>query len=298
MDAFPAFFPLAGRTVAVVGDGEAAEAKARLFDGSPARLLRIAAERAHDPGAYEDATLVFVAAGEPAFREAAAKAARQAGAVVNVVDHPALSDFHTPALIDRGAVVAAVGTTGAAPMLAALLRNDIEARVPPGAGRVAALFGGMREQLREQLPDLDARRAFLREALDGPAAEAAMGGDMELARRLLTEALSGSGAGAAAAGRLRIVADAGQADLLSLRAARALAQADVLVADAGAPAATLALARREARRLAPEDAVEDVLRSLAAEGLQMVWVGAPPQGLLQALSASGVTVERLHPAPA
>jgi siroheme synthase-like protein len=297
MDAFPAFFPLAGRTVAIVGDGEPAEAKARLFEGSPARLLRIAAGRALEPAAYEDARLAFIAAGDAAFRDAAAGAARQAGAVVNVVDHPELSDFHTPALVDRGAVVAAVGTTGAAPMLAALLRSDIEARVPPGAGRIAALFGALRDQLREKLPDLDARRAFLREALTGPAAEAAMADDMAQARRLLEEALENWGAGPPTPGRLRIVEN-GVADLLSLRAARALAQADILIADAEALPATLALARREARRLSAADADLKVLAGFAEQGLQIVWVGAPDPSLVEALAASGVPVERLRPAPA
>ncbi|HEX4197299.1 MAG TPA: NAD(P)-dependent oxidoreductase [Caulobacteraceae bacterium] len=297
MDAFPAFFPLAGRTVAIVGDGEPAEAKARLFDGSPARLLRIEAGQALEPAVYEDASLVFVAAGDPAFRAAAASAARQAGAVVNVVDHPALSDFHTPALVDRGEVVAAVGTTGASPMLAALLRSDIEARVPPGAGRVAALFGAMRDQLREKLPDLDARRAFLREALSGPAAEAAMAGDMALARRLLGEALDGWAGRTPTQGRLRLVAADGVPDLLSLRAARALSQADVLIADADAPPTTLALARREARRLPAAEAGLEALAGFAAQGLQIVWVGAPDLGLVEALAARGVTVERLRSAP-
>ena len=41
MDAFPAFFPLAGRTVVIAGTGEAAEAKLRLFEGSPATLRRL-----------------------------------------------------------------------------------------------------------------------------------------------------------------------------------------------------------------------------------------------------------------
>ena len=36
MDAFPAFFPLAGRKIVIAGEGDAADAKARLFDGSPA----------------------------------------------------------------------------------------------------------------------------------------------------------------------------------------------------------------------------------------------------------------------
>jgi precorrin-2 dehydrogenase / sirohydrochlorin ferrochelatase len=297
MDAFPAFFPLAGRTVAIVGDGEPAEAKARLFEGSPARLLRIAACRALEPAAYEGAILAFIASGDTAFREAAARAARQAGAVVNVVDHPDLSDFHTPALVDRGAVVAAVGTTGAAPMLAALLRSDIEARVPPGAGRIAALFGALRGQLREKLPDLDARRAFLREALTGPAADAAAADDMAQARRLLEAALETWGAGPPTPGRLRIVEN-GEADLLSLRAARALAQADILIADAEALPATLALARREARRLAAADADLKALAGFAEQGLQIVWVGTPDQSLADALGATGILVERLRPAPA
>jgi precorrin-2 dehydrogenase/sirohydrochlorin ferrochelatase len=300
MDAFPAFFPLAGRTVAIVGEGEPAEAKARLFEGSPARLLRVGEGLALEPAAYQDASIVFIAAGDIAFRKAAAKAARQAGAVVNVVDHPELCDFHTPALVDRGSVVAAVGTTGSSPLLAALLRNDIEARIPAGAGRVAALFGAMRERRRERLPDLDARRAFLREALTGPAAEAAMADDMAGARRLLEAALEAWDAGAIREGRLWIVEDGAADDLLSLRAARALAQADVLIADDGAAPATLALARREARRLAPTAADPAELGAIAAQGLQIVWVAgqAIDPGLLEALAARGVRIERLRAAPA
>ncbi len=299
MDAFPAFFPLAGRTVAIVGEGEPAEAKARLFEGSPARLLRIRADQALDPAAYEDASLAFIAAGDLAFRAAAAEAARRAGAVVNVVDHPDLCDFHTPALVDRGSVVAAVGTTGSSPLLAALLRNDIEARIPAGAGRVAALFGAMRERLRERLPDLDARRAFLREALTGPAAEAAMAGDMAGARDLLEAALQAWDTGAARQGRLWIVEPVVAADLLSLRAVRALAQADVVVADDSTTPAILALARREARRLAPAAADLAALTAIFAQGLQIVWAGdgAIDPGLLEALEAQRVRIERLRSAP-
>ena len=36
MDSFPAFFPLAGRRVVIVGAGVFADGKARLFEGSPA----------------------------------------------------------------------------------------------------------------------------------------------------------------------------------------------------------------------------------------------------------------------
>ncbi len=296
MDAFPAFFPLAGRTVAIVGAGEPAEAKARLFEGAPSRLLRLDAAQALDPAAYEGATLAFICAGEADFRAAAATAARAAGAVVNVVDHPALSDFMTPALVDRGAVVAAVSTSGASPILAALLRNDIEARVPPGAGRVAALFGGLREQLRAALPDLDDRRAFLREAMSGPAADAAMAGDMAAARARLEADLAGWSTARGRKGRLHVVMPLAAEDLLSLRAARALAQADVLVEGPGALKATIALARREARRVAVEAATPDTLVGIAGEGLQIVWIGDAPDTVVEALQAAGVAIERLRPA--
>jgi precorrin-2 dehydrogenase / sirohydrochlorin ferrochelatase len=293
MEAFPAFFPLSGRTIAIVGDGAAAESKLRLFDGSPATLVRVEDGKAHEPESYDGASIAFICGGDEAFRAKAADAARAAGAVVNVVDHPALSDFMTPALVDRGQVVAAVGTTGSAPLLATLLRSDIEARVPEGAGRVAALFGAMREELRQALPDLDARRGFLREAMVGPAAEAAMADDMDSAKRLLADALAAAATAKPRAGRLRIVMDGGQGDLISLRAARALAQADVLVLGEGAAASTVALARREARRMKPKEAGTKVLAELLAKGLDVVWVSArepviAPVGI-------DVAIERLWP---
>src|SRR5436305_11661940 len=190
MHAFPAFFPLAGKTVVIVGAGEQAEAKVRLFAGSPAAIRRLDGEAALKPDAYEGAALACIATADDAFAEAAAGAARAAHVPVNVVDRPALCDFTTPAVIDRGEVVAAIGTGGGSPMLATLLRQDIEARVPEGAGRLAALFRQMQGEVRQALPDAARRRDFLRGALSGPAAEAAMAGDMDGASGLLREALA------------------------------------------------------------------------------------------------------------
>lgn len=260
MDAFPAFFPLAGRSVAIAGEGEAAEAKARLFDGSPATVVRLSAVEALDPRAYAGMTLAFIAGADDHWAWAATEAARAANVPVNVVDRPALCDFTTPAVIDRGEVVAAIGTGGASPMLATMLRQDIEARVPEGAGRVAALFRMMQGEIREALPDAAERRRFLRGALNGPAAEAAMAGDMDAARDLLRAGLFD---GAPTAGRVRYIDARGPADLLTLRAVRALAAADVLVCDPEAHPDVVSLARRDAERC--EGGVQ-ALAGLAAEG--------------------------------
>lgn len=290
MDAFPAFFPLAGRTVVIAGAGEPALAKARLFEGSPATVVRVEGAEAFAPDRYAGAALAFVASDDDGFAAQAAAAARAAHVPVNVADRPQLCDFTTPAVIDRGEVVAAIGTGGASPMLATLLRQDIEVRVPEGAGRVAALFRRLQDEVRQALPDAGRRRAFLRGALTGPAAEAAMAGDMDRAEALLRAALASD---QPLAGAVQYVDARGPVDLLTLRAVRAIAAADVVIPDAGAHPEVLALARRDAERRAPEGA--DQLAALAAEGRRAVRliVGAAWRRELAALDAAGVLTQVL-----
>ena len=86
MDSFPAYFPLTGRKVVISGVGEAADAKARLFDGSPATLVRLEGHDAYLPGSYTGAILAFIASADEVFVQAAASAARAARVLVNVVD--------------------------------------------------------------------------------------------------------------------------------------------------------------------------------------------------------------------
>jgi len=295
LDAFPAFFPLAGRKIVIAGSGEAADAKARLFDGSPATLVRLDGPTAFLPGSYSGAIIAFIA-GDDLFVQGAASAARAARALVNVVDRPDLSDFFTPAVIDRGEVVAAVGTAGSAPMLASLIRNDIETRIPEGAGRLAALMRRRQEDVRAALPDLTQRRAFLRGIMASPAAQAAMAGDPGTADRLFMEAL---GAGARPTGRVRLVAGKGSADMITLRASRALAEADVLVIPDDVEPGILAMARRDAARLTPGQAEPEALIALARAGRQVVRLVTGPVDPrdMRALTTAGVVVEVLLAAP-
>jgi precorrin-2 dehydrogenase/sirohydrochlorin ferrochelatase len=283
MHAFPAFFPLAGRTVIVAGGGPGAEARARLFADSPAHVRRLTGAAALDPGAYAGAVLAFIADADADFCAAAAAAARQAGTVVNVFDRPLLSDFHTPAIVDRGPVVAAVGTTGAAPVLAQLLRVELEARIPPATGRIAHLLGERREALKAAFPDLAARRAFVRAALERREAEDAAWLDGAIA------------AGWRALGKVSLVILPEADDLLSLRAARALNIADVICGAGAGPALVARHARRDVERLEAGDAA--ALASLARQGRLVVVLDAPP-GLEEELLREGVEVESVAPAPA
>ncbi len=290
MDAFPAFFPLTGKRVVIAGEGEGAQAKARLFEGSPAEIIRLTDTEAADCARYQGAALAFIAIVDEAPRLAAAAAARAAHVPLNVVDHPALCDFHTPAVIDRGQVVAAIGTGGASPLLASMIRADVEAHVPAGAGRVAALLQRRQDAVREAFPDLAQRRAFLRAAVSGPAAEAALRGDMKAAETLLDDAIAG---GSESLGRVTLVLGAATPDLISLRGARALAEADAV----GGDAAMLGRhARRDAERVEPDQHDDILARTLAGQTVALA-VDALDDLLAARLSQAGVRLDILRPAP-
>ena len=171
-------------------------------------------------------------------------------------------------------------------MLATMLRQDIEARVPEGAGRVAALFRQMQDEIRSALPGLADRRAFLRDALNGPIAEAALAGDMEGAKQALRLALGQTGADR---GQLEILDGSGPADLITLRALRALSAADVLVNSPGVSPAILDLARRDAERFDLDDLGMAGMAALVGKGLRVIWVSS---GLPE---ASDLAVASLRP---
>jgi precorrin-2 dehydrogenase/sirohydrochlorin ferrochelatase len=296
MDTFPAYFPLAGRRVVIAGDGEGALSKARLFTGSPATIVRLTGAACFDPAAYAGAGLIFLASWDADFFDRAIPAARTAGAPINAVDHPELSDFHTPAIVDRGAVVAAIGTAGAAPLLASLLRAEVELRVTPAAGAIAALLGARRDALREALPDLPLRRAFLRATLAGPIAEAAATGALDLAGERLDAAIA---RGFRSSGRIQVIEAPAQPDLISLRAVRALNAADIVVAGEGSEAILMAHARRDAEHWTPVTASLETLGEAARAGRLIALVGEGfDSALIRSLETADLSVERLAPAPA
>src|SRR3546814_5909199 len=92
MHQFPVFLNLRGRTVVLVGEGEAADAKARLIVRAGGRIV---------PAWEDGATIAFVALDDEYEARAAAQALRARGLLVHVVDRPGLCDFTTPDIVDR-----------------------------------------------------------------------------------------------------------------------------------------------------------------------------------------------------
>lgn len=244
MRSFPAFAPLEGRRVAIIGAGAAADAKARLFDGSPAEVLRFA--DIPPAGALAGVSLAFIAVDDPGALSEALAAAKSAGVFVNVVDHPALSDFYTPAIVDRGELVIGVSTSGAAPTLARDLRARIEALVPAAFEQLADFARSVRHRVLARRKTLDGRRRAYEQILRGAAGEAALAGDVEGAQRAAEAVLAGDDR---AAGVVHLVgAGPGDPDLLTLRALRVLQDADIVFYDKLVDARVLDLIRRDAER--------------------------------------------------
>jgi uroporphyrin-III C-methyltransferase/precorrin-2 dehydrogenase/sirohydrochlorin ferrochelatase len=124
--------------------------------------------------ALETARLAIVAEDNPD----AIAAIRAARVPLNVVDRPELCDFTVPSILDRGDVVAAIGSNGTAPVLAKSIRTKLEALLPARVGDLAALAGRLRDTVKAALPDFSARRKFWERTLTGPAAELAYAGDL------------------------------------------------------------------------------------------------------------------------
>lgn len=185
---------------------------------------------------------------------------RCAGLLVNVVDRPELCDFTTPSILDRDPVLIAVGTGGASAGLAKILRLRLERLLPQGLGALARALEEAREGMRARWASVADRRRALDAALDE-------GGELDLFRAG-SEAKVGAWLAAGAegqSGRFEIVLTSNDPEDLTLRTARLLGQADVVVHDAGVALEILSRARADAVRVlmgaaVPESGIVVVLR--------------------------------------
>src|SRR5690606_36864162 len=90
-----------------------------------------------------DARLVFAATDDAKVNAAVAAAAREAGALVNLADDPAASDFVTPAVHRSGPLVVAVNA-GGVPGAAARIRDAIAVRFGEGYATALERLGEIR----------------------------------------------------------------------------------------------------------------------------------------------------------
>ena len=268
MKYYPLFMDLHGRRVLVVGGGEVAARKIELLRRAGAAVtvvaprlcpgvaaLRAAGSVAHaarrfTPGDVEGAALVVAATDDTGLHQLISQYCQSRGIPVNVVDDTPLCSVITPAMVDRSPIQIAISSGGVAPVLARRLRAWIEAAVPPGYGRLAALAARFRQRVKERFAGVDARRRFWERVLAGPASELVHAGRETEAADLLERELEVADAAEAPVGDVALVGGGpGDPDLLTFRALRLMKQADVVLYDRLVSAPVLELCRRDAEKV-------------------------------------------------
>ncbi len=298
MNYFPLFFDLKGQRVLVVGAGAVALRKVHLLARAHAAITVVAPQvapelaqlagthatrappRAPPAGFLVVGRLVSVAPARRAVNRWIASLAEARAIPVNVVDDRKASRVIVPAIIDRDPVIVAVSSAGTSPILARRLRERLEALVPRHIGRWASWLADMRAAVRRRIPSTEARRRYFEMLVDGPAERRFIAGDEHGARQIAQRLMAGAAARACAGQVTLVGAGPGDPELLTLKALRALQDADVILHDRLVPAAVLDYARRDAQcicvgkaaggRGTPQDAINRLLIDHARSGRRVV----------------------------
>lgn len=265
----PVFYKLQDKKVLIAGGSEAAAWKAELLAAAGAEvhvhaerldpvfadLIKAAAvsgafiwhERPWSIDSFTGMQIAICDAQSDAEAQAFCSAARVSGVAVNVIDKPAWCDFQFGSIVNRSPAVVAISTDGAAPILGQAIRRRIETLLPPSLAKWAQLAKTLRSAVNERLATGPQRRAFWEAFVDRAFGAAPTG---NTARELLAGADALGCLSASRTGRVTLVgAGPGDAELLTLKAVRALQAADVILFDDLVSGDVLELARREAKRM-------------------------------------------------
>jgi uroporphyrin-III C-methyltransferase/precorrin-2 dehydrogenase/sirohydrochlorin ferrochelatase len=295
----PVFYALEGKRVVLAGGSQAAAWKAELLSAAgaqidvyadeisddmlmlladPPRGIIIHHQRAWAADDFRRAAMVIGAFDDNEDAQKFATAARAAGVPVNVIDKPAFCDFSFGAIVNRSPLVIGVSTDGAAPVFAQAVRAKLEAMLPKGFATWAEAASNWRAAVQASGLTFAVRRSFWQrftaQAMQTPDRVPTQT-DFD---RFVADVTTGPSPDN---GSVTLVGSGpGDAELLTLRAVRALQSADVILFDDLVSAEVLDFARREARKMlvgktgfGPSCKQEDInalMVSLARQGKRVV----------------------------
>lgn len=302
LSVLPVFLDLKGKTALVFGGTAAAAWKAELLASAGARVavhapeddvseeMRALIARGHGAGPLHhlpcpwrvaDADGAAIIVGDAETNEEAAemrKLARAAGVPINVIDRPAFCDFQFGSIVNRSPVVVGISTSGAAPILGQAIRRRIETLLPPALALWAESACKWRDQVMARLTPGAQRRRFWEQFSDrafGAHVDGRTAAEMEALLKDAETGVDGRTGGVTLVG-----AGPGDAELLTLKAVRALQAADIILFDDLVSEDVLELARREAKRMlvgkrggrtsCRQDDINDLMVRLARSGKNVV----------------------------
>ena len=163
----------------IVGGGPVAASKLAALQAAGADIVVVApdvcteiessgvtvARKAFESSDLEGAWFV-VAAAPPEVNRSVAVEAQRLRVFVNAVDDPANASVYLGGVVRRGGVTLGISTDGAAPALAGLLREALDAMLPADVDAWSVRAHELRQSWRARGVPMEARRPELLEALN------------------------------------------------------------------------------------------------------------------------------------
>ncbi len=187
MKTYPVNLVLEDRLVVIIGAGKEmarklpglleAGARVRIIAPTAHKVVRRYADdgkiewidRRYEPGDLLGAFLVFAATGDQSIQNAVWAEGQANGQLVNVVDVVPQCNFHSAAVVRQGQLTIAIGTGGAAPVLAARLRQRFKRGFGPEYAEFLEYVQGLRPIVAGRIPNLKHRTQFWYELIDSNA---------------------------------------------------------------------------------------------------------------------------------
>ena len=227
-------------------------------------------------GFLEPMTLVIAATDDTSINEQVYQEADAVKILANVVDQPELCTYITPSIIDRAPMLIAISSSGSAPILVRMLREQIEKILPRGYGRLADFSLKFRDHVKARVKGTPNRRAFWEKILRGSIGKNLLDGKTKLAEQQLIASLKDQIA--PPAGEIIFIQTKdGNPDNLTLSAHRALQFTDAVFYDQAVNVELIEYVRRDAEKY-PQDISSAILLNyqhaleLAKQGQQVIYL--------------------------
>lgn len=257
MQYFPLFVDTVNLNVLLVGAGDVASRKLALLTRTGANIHVVAPEVNPEVQRYADAgrillsqrevvhadiqnyDLVYLATANDSLNAELATLATARGIWVNAVDNPAFCRFITPSIIDRGRLVVAISTAGAAPVFARTIRSRLESSLPQSLKPLFDFVADRRVEVQDKLDSTSKRRLFWERFFD-------TNGDSFDSRT--TEHYHNAFNNLVSRGEILLLDDATSVDLLPLAAMPLLQRLDYIYSQGDLSVELAELVRRDADR--------------------------------------------------
>ncbi len=266
MNYFPFFLGLEQKSTAIIGAGKIALAKLKTIFEYTNNITVIAKEiddlllnfaqennikiikNSYHKKYLKNHYLVIGATNDTLLNKQISKDARAAKQLVNIVDNPKISDFIFGAIVRRSNLNIAISSSATSPVLSRLTKQKIEKILPNNLSDLDNFIKEHRELVKNNLRNIQSRRLFWQEIIEGNIGVEVLSGNVQKAQLLLKEKLLAT-SNKNKSSLYLIGAGAGDPELLTLKAVNLLSKVDVVLYDRLVAEPILEFARKDAIKI-------------------------------------------------